>query len=234
MPRKRPKVYEEVISTLEEIIDKDNLTAGDRLPSESELAEMMEVGTRSIREAYATLRTMGIVEVQHGKGIFLAENSMDHFLESLATSIKFTFSDTRSLLLELTDVRLLIETGIIHDFALERTEEDVENLRKITADMQTFNAEKDLINFNLKDLEFHAYLVQSFPNRIIKSLYIHLQRLLRQSIQLTQYYGGEESLCLDQHQEMLELIAAGDGDGARRVLSEHLQRTRKTVESLQI
>ncbi|WP_319560368.1 FadR/GntR family transcriptional regulator [Marispirochaeta sp.] len=234
MPSKRPKVYEEVVATLEHIIDRDNLTAGDRLPSESELAEMMEVGTRSIREAYTTLRTMGIVEVQHGKGIFLAENSMDHFLESLATSIKFTYSDTRTLLLELTDVRLLIETGIIHDFALQRSDEDIKNLTAIVDDMRKFNTDQDLNNFNLKDLEFHAYLVQSIPNRIIKSLYIHLQRLLRQSIELTQYYGGEESLCLDQHKMMLELIEKGDGEGARRVLFEHLRRTRNTVESLEL
>ena len=228
----RPRVYEEVIQTIEQLIEEDGLGPGDRLPSEGELASRLQVGTRSVREAYATLRTLGVVEIRHGKGIYLAADSLDFFLESLSVSLKFAFSDTRTLLLELTYVRKLVETGLVHDFALRRTDEDVAHLARLLADMERHLGEGNLEAFNRSDLAFHTYIVERGGNRIIESLYRHLQRLLGQSIEVTQYYGGRETDCVEDHRTMLAMIRNRDAKGARQRMTAHLDQTWDTIEAL--
>src|SRR5207237_387215 len=45
---------------------------GEQLPPERELAKQLSVGRSSLREAMQGLQTMGLVEVRHGVGTFLA------------------------------------------------------------------------------------------------------------------------------------------------------------------
>ena len=231
-PEGRPRVYQAVISAIERRIDAEGLRAGDRLPSESELAESLHVSTRAIREAYTTLRTLGVVEIKHGKGIFLSANSLEYFLESLSTSLKFTFSDTGTLLLELTDVRLLVEAGLVSEFACKRTDRDVVALGEIVEQMVEYYRVGKIEEFNEADFSFHTYIVNTSGNRIIRSLYFHLQKLLHQSIEVTQFYGGSEKQCITDHQGMLELIGKRDAAGVKVLMEEHLRRTRTTIASL--
>ena len=232
MVETRPRVYQLVISAIEDRIETDGLKAGDRLPSESQLAESLHVSTRAIREAYSTLRTLGVVEIKHGKGIFLAENSLDYFLESLSTSLKFTFSDTGTLLLELTDVRLLIEAGLVSVFTRKSTEQDIAFLGEIVEQMVVHCQGGKIEPFNEADFAFHNYIVNTSGNRIVRSLYFHLQNLLHQSIEVTQLYGGAEQQCLSDHQDILDAIRKRDSEGAKTQMERHLGRTRKTITTL--
>ena len=221
-----------VITAIENRIETEGLRAGDKLPSESQLAESLQVSTRAIREAYSTLRTLGVVEIKHGKGIFLAENSLDYFLESLSTSLKFTFSDTGTLLIELTDVRLLVEAGLVSVFTNSCGEQDIAALDEIVEQMAVYYRDGRIEQFNEADFSFHNYIVNTSGNRIVRSLYFHLQNLLHQSIEVTQLYGGSERQCLNDHQSILDAIRKRDSESAKTRMEEHLGRTRKTVTSL--
>ena len=221
-----------VITAIENRIETEGLRAGDKLPSESQLAESLQVSTRAIREAYSTLRTLGVVEIKHGKGIFLAENSLDYFLESLSTSLKFTFSDTGTLLLELTDVRLLVEAGLVSVFTRSCNEQDIAALDEIVGQMAVHYRDGTIEQFNEADFSFHTYIVNTSGNRIVRSLYFHLQNLLHQSIEVTQLYGGSEQRCLNDHQDILDAIRKRDAEGAKTLTEEHLVRAREKVISL--
>lgn len=64
---RRNKVYEAVAKQLERFILK-KLKPGDKLPSERELAEMLQVSRSSIRDAIRGLELMGLVEPRQGAG----------------------------------------------------------------------------------------------------------------------------------------------------------------------
>lgn len=53
-------------------IDEGRLKPGDKLPSERELGERYQVSRSTVRLAVAHLRDQGRVEVQHGRGTFVA------------------------------------------------------------------------------------------------------------------------------------------------------------------
>ena len=164
-----------------------------------------------------------MVEIKHGKGIFLAENSFEYFLESLATSLKFTFSDTGTL---------LVEAGLVSVFTRSCSERDIAALDEIVEQMAVHYRDGTIEQFNEADFSFHTYIVNRSGNRIVRSLYFHLQNLLHQSIEVTQLYGGSERQCLNDHQGILDAIRKRDSEGAKTRMEEHLGRTRKTVAAL--
>jgi len=76
------KVYISVVYQLKEMIQRDRLTTGDRLPSERELSERLGVGRSSVREAFRALELLGLIETRHGEGTFLRD-FRDHRLVEL-------------------------------------------------------------------------------------------------------------------------------------------------------
>src|SRR5690554_1273687 len=66
------QIYQEVVA--------GNLKAGDRLPTESELAETFGVSRTVVREAIAQLRHEGLVETRRGVGAFITEPERRQFL----------------------------------------------------------------------------------------------------------------------------------------------------------
>lgn len=67
----KPKVYQDVLEELRRYIREHHLYPGDKLPSERELAEKLQAGRSSIREALRALELLGLIETRHGEGTFL-------------------------------------------------------------------------------------------------------------------------------------------------------------------
>ncbi|MFW6381098.1 MAG: FadR/GntR family transcriptional regulator, partial [Bacillota bacterium] len=66
------KLYEKVVFQIKEKIAKGELQEGDKLPPERELTKMLNVSRSSVREAMKTLEVIGLVNIKHGQGIFIA------------------------------------------------------------------------------------------------------------------------------------------------------------------
>ncbi|PSJ26967.1 transcriptional regulator [Streptosporangium nondiastaticum] len=67
------KAYERIADGLREAIRAGQLSAGDRLPSETALAEEYGRSLPTIREALRLLRDEGLIEKQHGRGNFVRQ-----------------------------------------------------------------------------------------------------------------------------------------------------------------
>ncbi|MGM7682107.1 FadR/GntR family transcriptional regulator [Cytobacillus sp. Hm23] len=81
----RSKVYIEIVHQLQCIITEDRLKAGDKIPSERELAVRLKAGRSSVREALRALELLGIIETRQGEGTFIKEFG-DHSLIELIGS----------------------------------------------------------------------------------------------------------------------------------------------------
>src|SRR5919109_98344 len=69
---------------IEAAIDRGDYAPGDRLPSERELVELLGVSRVSVREAIRSLEALGRVDVQHGRGCFVATSRSDRYASSFA------------------------------------------------------------------------------------------------------------------------------------------------------
>src|SRR5271166_4682135 len=103
---RRHKVYEAVAEQIERLI-LEKLKPGDKLPSERELAEMLQVSRSSIRDAIRSLELLGLVEPRQGAGTIVCEPvdaSMKPFTEALR--------HRKELVGELLDFRKMLEPGL--------------------------------------------------------------------------------------------------------------------------
>src|SRR6476469_5742829 len=72
-----PRLYRVVASRIQELIEQENIKAGERLPSERDLAAKLSVSRTSLREALIALELGGIIEVRGGSGVYGSEQASD-------------------------------------------------------------------------------------------------------------------------------------------------------------
>src|SRR5690606_36059912 len=83
----QPKRYLDIVLDIRKMISQENLRPGDRIPSERELAETLNVGRSTIREALRSLELLGLIETRRGEGTFLADHRNHQLVEVLSTFI---------------------------------------------------------------------------------------------------------------------------------------------------
>ncbi|WP_088006632.1 FadR/GntR family transcriptional regulator [Indiicoccus explosivorum] len=101
------KRFLDIVTEIRDMTHRQNIQPGDRLPSERELAETLQVGRSTIREALRSLELLGLIETRRGEGTFLSDFRNHKLVEVLAT---FILQDRQSN----EDVQ---KTRLIHELA---------------------------------------------------------------------------------------------------------------------
>lgn len=81
------KMYLQIVRELRTLIQAENIRPGGKLPSERELAERLQVGRSSVREALRSLELLGLIETRRGEGTFLTDYRKHQLVEVLSTFI---------------------------------------------------------------------------------------------------------------------------------------------------
>lgn len=76
-----------IVKQLRQLIAEENVTVGGKLPSERELAERLQVGRSTVREALRSLELLGLIETRRGEGTFLSDYRKHRLVEVLSTFI---------------------------------------------------------------------------------------------------------------------------------------------------
>lgn len=87
------KVFINILEKIKEIIQDDGLVAGDKIPSERELADRLSVGRSSVREALRALELLGIIETRRGEGTYIKDVREHRLIPLLGT---FILQDTKA------------------------------------------------------------------------------------------------------------------------------------------
>jgi len=231
LPLKREKISDKVVQVIQNYIIRNDLKRGARLPSERELSETLNVGTRSIREALRNLEARGVVRIEQGKGAFVEEKYRDDFVRFLAESLELTLTRDQDLLVELVYVRKLIETSVIAEIAALHDAEVIERLEGM---LRTLLAAKNAGNqdeYNRLDVMLHKTMIDATGNRILIAIYDRMTNLLLESFTKTGYAHGSPERSYREHSEMVDSVRSGDSDRARAIMDEHLAHTMKTLSS---
>ena len=89
----KSKVYVEILNQIRKMMETDGLKTGDKIPSERELSERLNVGRSSVREALRAIELLGIIETRRGEGTFIKEICENQLIEMLAT---FLLQDSKA------------------------------------------------------------------------------------------------------------------------------------------
>ncbi|AZB43913.1 FadR family transcriptional regulator [Bacillus sp. FJAT-42376] len=99
----KSRVYEATLQQIRLIIKKDGLLPGDKIPSERELADRLNVGRSSVREALRALELLGMIETRRGEGTFIKDFKENHLVNVLGL---FVLEDSKAVedILEMSEL----------------------------------------------------------------------------------------------------------------------------------
>jgi GntR family transcriptional repressor for pyruvate dehydrogenase complex len=221
LPIQSERLYERIVSQIEQRIEAGDLKVGDRLPSERELAEQFAVSRTAVREAVKALRQKGLVEILPGRGTFITNGTSDTVRSSLDMLIKMGSTKGSGYMVE---VREILEPEIAALAATRITEEYIATMQEAVNIMDTALDNVDL--FVEADLDFHLALAEGTQNPIIPILVdsiIDLLRKQRKRIGLTT--GGLQRGQV-HHKKILDAIVRRDPQAARQAMQDHLRQVR--------
>lgn len=215
---RRETLVEVVAQNLIRYIAQNQLRAGDRLPSERELVTMVGASRLPLREALSVLKGLGIIEAQHGRGIFVKRLDMAALFGMLSPLLRAQADlDIRHLM----EARLALEGSAAELAALHRDEENLQTLETALAGMRANVRSRPA--FSGHDTAFHRELARCTGNPVFHVLMSVLTDLLAelQARYLDRIEYRESALL--EHQAILDAIRAHESAAARDALQQHIR-----------
>ncbi len=213
---KRVKVGERVFGQLKELILSGEWKQGDKLPSETELAEMFGVSKITVRQEIQKLIAMGLVETRLGAGTFVKTLDVGDTMQELIPTAYLNSS-----LDQIMEFREIIDAESARLAARRATDEEIQTLRKINEEMMKKH-EEDIEGFAGKDSEFHFEIGKMTKNPLLVKTNAILQEVLRTSmVGLIEKRGVE--CAVKYHTLIVEAIAVHDEKEAVKLMLEHLK-----------
>jgi GntR family transcriptional repressor for pyruvate dehydrogenase complex len=220
---KKTRIYEEVVGQLHQLIDQGKLKAGDRLPSERELAETFRVSRSSVREAIKTLESEGMVVTRPGSGTFLTTVNVEAIIPSLASLL----SRGKDALIDLFEMRCLVEPSIAALAAERATPADILRLKEICAEQaQQVDHETSAVD---SDASFHLTIGQATHNFALQRLVASIVAILKPVREKSLQTPGRAHKSLASHRAILMAIERHDPGLARQAMQQHIQAVEENV-----
>lgn len=213
-----------VKSQLLKMISAGELTPGDRLAPERELAGEMGVSRNVVREALRSLVDANVLQARQGAGVFVA--SLD--MESLMEPLELVLSLERASLHSLAQARLVIEPGIAALAAIHGTEDDIEALKVLVAEGSTRGV-SDSTRLLEIDVELHALIVRMAGNPFLIRIMESVGRLARSSRDFTNSFPRMRRSAQADHERIVAALQARDPEAARVAMHDHLDHVARTL-----
>lgn len=224
-PVKTRRIYEEIAEQIRLLVSEGHVKAGDRLPSERDLAERLQVSRASVREALSALEMMGLVEIRSGEGTYIKQVNIDSVVAPLA----WVLSMEKDVVLELLEVRKILETQAVV-LAAERAEaEELIEIRDALAEMK-HDLEVGRLG-DASDHSFHYAIARSTKNKILIRLMNAISDTMQQTLKTsrTKLYEkkGIPERLYQEHEKIYLAIADKSPQEASLCMLNHLEGVEK-------
>lgn len=214
------KPYQQIAERIRALIQANGYEPGVRLPSERELAELLNVSRPTVREALIALEVEGAIQIRMGSGVYLnAPTRKPSTASKRAARLKSDLSP-----FELIEARRLIESEVAALAAVSRSSAHIRELREAVKEMQALaKAGQDPL---AADHKFHVLLAQACGNQVLVSLLDQLfaARLGVLFSRLSTYFDTSHSWneAIREHRAIVKAIEAQDPDAARDAMRAHM------------
>ncbi|HXN98282.1 MAG TPA: FadR/GntR family transcriptional regulator [Candidatus Acidoferrales bacterium] len=219
---RRNKVYEEVAKQIERLILK-KLKPGDKLPSERELAETLQVSRSSIRDAIRGLELLGLVEPRQGAGTIVRERSTDSVANPFASALK----RRQNLVTELLDFRKMLEPPLAARAAANASVDEISEMEEILQRQEKTQGQGDPAI--AEDAEFHYSIALASGNSVVLKVIDTLMDLLRDTREQSLQVEGRAQKSLAGHRRILAAIKRHDAEAAKSAMRRHIEDVEEIV-----
>ncbi|MBB4660567.1 FCD domain-containing protein [Conexibacter arvalis] len=224
------RTFEGAVEQIAERIRLGELAAGDRLPSERELAAAMQISRPTLREAVRVLADSGVLTVRPGSagGTFVTSDYVP--IELLRSKSDLRLDEVAGVL----EARRLIEPRVAQLAAVNAREEDFAHLTRLIERQQELLDDGDVLahedRFLQLDTQFHVRIARATGNSTIVSLMRTLLRRLEIARDLALHEQPVAPWVIDVHERTLAAIRSADHERIERVMDEHLAAMERAWE----
>ncbi len=215
-PVRRSRLYQDIVSQIEALLDKGELHPGDQLPPERALAEQFQVSRASVREALRSLELLGVVETRAGGGTFVRRMVPEDLARPLSNLIGRGHS-----LADVIEVRGLIEPAIAAAAAKRIDAAKLDELREILK--QQARKIDSGASYAEEDTRFHELIGHAARNELLVTMLGVIWDVLRASREQWLQTNQRAHSSIDLHQRILTALEAHDPDAARAAAADHIR-----------
>ncbi len=214
---RKSRISEEIIEQVRDLIVSGQMKPGDRLPAERELAQQLNVGRSTVREAIRVMESMGLLTVRAGEGTFLVASTGETHADSVTKAFLLSWDNQHNFF----EVRRVIEPDLAALAARRATPEQIEKMRALLAEQE---AEIRRGGNGMKaDTAFHDLLAEASGNEVLVRIMDGLMDRLHETRESSLRTAGRPAQSLRQHRRILAAIEARDPKAAEKRMVEHLR-----------
>ncbi|MFZ6765855.1 FadR/GntR family transcriptional regulator [Undibacterium sp. Di26W] len=214
-----PRLYRIVAHKIEEFIRDENIPAGERLPSERDLAPKLKVSRSSLREALIALELSGVIEVRSGSGVYV--KTPDSQAPSTPEFGPGPF--------EVLAARRLIESEVAAIAARKASDQAIDAIFDAVLEMERNH--DNLSSNEQADRNFHMAIARATGDSALLGTVEYLWSQ-RNGLwhRLKSHYHTEElrQETLTDHRNIANAIACHDPAAAMKAMRDHLERVTRT------
>ncbi|MEO1290140.1 MAG: FadR/GntR family transcriptional regulator [Chloroflexota bacterium] len=218
----QPTVVDQIIDIIKDALIRGELTAGQKLPSEPDLARQLGVGRSAVREALKVLQAIGVVESRRGSGTYIVEKPSGRLLNPLAFAIMLG-TDVSS---ELIELRVMIQIGYCELAASQATEDDWTIIEQTASAME--NGMVDNVGHERLahlDLDFHYAILEATHNPLVQKIGRTVEELFFSSIRDTFREPKNVEQAVQAHRAIINALRSQDLQQIRTAIVNSLNDT---------
>ncbi|GIL06727.1 MAG: GntR family transcriptional regulator [Betaproteobacteria bacterium] len=198
----RQVLHAAVVAQLRDMITEGQLTPGERL-NERVLCEQLGISRTPLREAFKVLATEGLIVLLPNRGAQVAKMGRDEVVHAF-------------------QVMGALE-GLSGELACANiTEEELAEIRELHRQMAACHRKRDLPGYYRLNRAIHERINAAARNPVLTQVYRTVNARLHALRFRSNFDRKKWDAALAEHEQMLEALAARDGERMRRLLVEHL------------
>lgn len=217
----REKLADQIANSIQQDIISGRMKAGEKIPNEFELAEKLNVGRGTIREAVKILVSKNILEVKRGNGTFVCENP-GRVEDPLGLAFH---TDKIKMATDLCEMRLILEPQIAALAARRATPEEVEEIKARSNEVNKQIRNKK--SHGKYDIAFHEAIARASHNQVMANVVPIIQQSVSLFIEVTNSELVE--MTITTHEAIANAIEQHDADAAYAAMREHLMNNQEHI-----
>jgi DNA-binding FadR family transcriptional regulator len=222
---KPTKVFQEVVSQIEEAILNGRIETGQTLPAERELKAMFQISRGTLREALRVLEQKGLIEIRLGVGGGSVVRSVD--AGRVSESLGLLIRSQKVSLSHLTEFRVGIESSIAAQAAEQRSAADIRQLKDLLkvaggCAKKGSRGRDELLEV---DKQIHMTIAAATQNPIYLSVLASIHDNIHRYYD--RFLSMDDRELSENYRDLCDLVAAiekGDANAARQLARRHVQR----------
>lgn len=219
-----------LLTDIMELILARGLEVGDSLPTESELCLALGVGRNTLRESLKVLQAVGVIEIRHGFGMFVAPSNFDALADGLTFRGRLSLRHQGAEALELVNARRTVESALIGAAMDSMDSTDLDALEAAVDRMEKLALQGEDISD--AEEEFHRRLFRPLGNELLTNL-VDVFRDIDLRIQHDDGGArGDPKAAAALHRRLFQAVVDGDKAAAVDRLGRHFDGFRDRINGI--